>query len=105
MNDDTDTNVQPEALGNDTNDSLDIETDESELMLSTVDNPFNPKTQYDEWKQFDNDNGYYTEEYIARLINMESDYDADDEFMLNIITSRVIDDILENDDLELYVLV
>jgi hypothetical protein len=36
-------------------------------MLTTVDNPFNPFTQFDEWKQFDESSGYYSSEYLARL--------------------------------------
>lgn len=85
--------------------SFDYEINEDELMLSTIDNPYNPKTDYYMWKRWDKDNGYNTEEYIARLINMEEDFDVDDDFMLNVLTTKVINDILENDDLQLYRLV
>lgn len=78
---------------------------EDDLMLSTLDNPYSPKTEYDMWKRWDKENGHNTEEYIARLISMEDDCDVDDEFMLNILTTKVINDILENDTLELYRLV
>lgn len=79
--------------------------DGDNMMLSTIDNPFNPKTDYDMWKRWDNDNGYDTEEYIARLINMEETYDVDDEFTLNILTTKVINEILENDDRQIYRLI
>lgn len=36
-------------------------------MLTTVDNPFNPFTQFDEWLQFDESSGYNTTQYLARL--------------------------------------
>lgn len=80
-----------------------LETDQ--MMLTTIDNPFNPKTNYDEWRQWDQDSGYNTEEYIARLLNMEEDYDVDDEFALNMLTSKVINDILEQDTEHIYMLV
>jgi phage-related protein len=82
-----------------------IDVNESELMLTTIDNPHNPKTQYPQWKDFDSNRGYHTEEYIARLINMEEDYDVDDEVTLNRLTNKVINDILENDTLQIYRLV
>lgn len=86
-------------------DEFNYEVNEDELMLSTIDNPYNPKTDYDMWKRWDKDNGYNTEEYIARLVKMEEDFDIDDDFMLNILTTKVVNDILENDDLNLYRLV
>lgn len=36
-------------------------------MLTTVDNPYSPFTQFDEWLQFDQSSGYYTTQYLARL--------------------------------------
>lgn len=36
-------------------------------MLTTVDNPYSPFTQFDEWLQFDESSGYYTAQYLARL--------------------------------------
>ena len=36
-------------------------------MLTTVDNPWDPFTQFDEWLQFDESSGYYTSQYLARL--------------------------------------
>lgn len=86
-------------------DTLVLTDADDDLMLSTVDNPHSPKTEYDMWRQWDSEHGYYTEEYIARLVYMEEDYDVDDEFMLNVITSKVIAEILENDTLDIYVLV
>ena len=36
-------------------------------MLTTVDNPYNPFTQFDEWMQFDESSQYFTIQYLARL--------------------------------------
>ena len=36
-------------------------------MLTTIDNPFDPFTQYDEWYAFDEGKGYHTCSYLARI--------------------------------------
>lgn len=36
-------------------------------MLTTIDNPYNPFTQYDEWWAYDRYLGHYTPEYLARV--------------------------------------
>ena len=38
-----------------------------EYMLTTVDNPYDPFTEYDEWYSFDQAKGYYTPEYLGNL--------------------------------------
>jgi len=78
---------------------------EEQLVLTTIDNPYSPKIQYEEWKRWDYENGYNTEEYIARLIVLDESYDADDEFGLLELTNKVINEILENDTHEVYRLV
>lgn len=35
-------------------------------MLTTIDNPFDPWTQYEEWLAFDRSKGYNTNEILAR---------------------------------------
>lgn len=39
----------------------------AECALTTIDNPFNPFDEFDEWLRFDNDKGYNTCEYLARI--------------------------------------
>jgi hypothetical protein len=36
-------------------------------MLTTVDNPYNPETQWDDWFQFDSSHGYNTPGLLARV--------------------------------------
>ena len=38
-----------------------------EVWLTTKDNPFNPFTQFQEWYRFDLDNGYHSNERLARI--------------------------------------
>lgn len=47
-------------------------------MLTTVDNPYDPFTQFDEWLQFDERSGYYSTQLLARLTLSSGDLsDAD----------------------------
>lgn len=36
-------------------------------MLTTIDNPYNPETQWDDWYQFDSSHGYDTPGLLARM--------------------------------------
>lgn len=40
---------------------------DEEFMLTTLDNPFNPFTQFDEWNRYDMQRGYHTCAYLARI--------------------------------------
>ena len=52
---------------------------EIDILLTTKDNPYNPFTQYDDWKYFDEKTKHYnTEAYIAREVGM-LDPDISDE--------------------------
>lgn len=47
-------------------------------MLTTIDNPYNPFTDYDEWYAFDLNAGYHTPGMLARVIITSRDMsDAD----------------------------
>lgn len=39
----------------------------SNCMLSTLDNPFDPFTQFDDWYSFDEQVGHHTCGYLARI--------------------------------------
>lgn len=36
-------------------------------MLTTVDNPYNPLTDFDNWYEYDESHGYCTSGYLARI--------------------------------------
>lgn len=38
------------------------------VMLTTVDNPYDPFQQWDEWFRFDAQHGYHTPSLLARVI-------------------------------------
>lgn len=48
-------------------------------MLTTVDNPFNPFTQFDEWFDWDARSGYNTPSVLARLVFSSNDMSAADQ--------------------------
>ena len=77
-------------------DSLQHATDESPssivpAMLTTIDNPFNPFTQFRDWFDFDVSKNYNSCTYLARIANTSDDLSEVD----NIIeTNRAIDEIV-----------
>lgn len=48
-------------------------------MLTTVDNPYNPFTQFDEWFAFDTSKGYNTCSYLARITKTSDELSETDE--------------------------
>lgn len=62
------------------------------VMLTTVDNPFNPLTDWDDWYNFDESEGYYTSEYLARVT--KTSYELSDEAQDQAM-SDAIDEIIE----------
>lgn len=68
-------------------------------MLSTVDNPFNPFKQFDEWFAFDCSKGYFTCNFLARIANLSNELpDNVNDFILQ----QAIDDICEQNVSGLY---
>lgn len=43
------------------------------VMLTTVDNPFDPITEFDEWYNYDESKGYCTSGYLARIAITSND--------------------------------
>ena len=61
-------------------------------MLTTIDNPFDPFTQFDLWFQFDERKGYHTCQFLAKVSKASSDMsDADYEQEIE----RAIDEIVK----------
>jgi hypothetical protein len=49
-----------------------------DIMLTTIDNPFNPFTSFKEWLFYDISKGYNTPSYLARMSNYSHELsDAD----------------------------
>ena len=71
----------------------------SEVMLTTVDNPFDPFEQFTSWFLFDVEKGYNTCSYLARIVNTSDDMtqkEVDEEI------ERAIDEIINYDFLDIY---
>lgn len=67
--------------------------------ITTIDNPFDPFSQFDSWYAFDVEKGYYTCSRIARLANFTdemTDIERDNE------NERAIDKLIEIDVLDIY---
>ena len=70
---------------NDNNLNLNTEVIESDneliddvaVMLTTLDNPYDYFTQFDQWFRFDHEKGYNTCEYLDRIITKNGDIAED----------------------------
>ena len=71
----------------------------NECRLTTIDNPFDPFTQFDDWFLFDTEKGYNSCSRLDRIANLSdemSDAEVDEEI------ERAIDEIIEHDFLNVY---
>jgi hypothetical protein len=56
-----------------------VDSDGPEYMLTTVDNPFDPFTQFDEWLAYDIMMGYNTTAFLARVANLSTEMSEPDQ--------------------------
>lgn len=68
-------------------------------MLTTIDNPFNPFIQFDDWNAFDMSKGYHTCAYLARIANTSNELSQEDE---DIAIESAIDEIVDLNVLGIY---
>ena len=61
-------------------------------MVTTLDNPYNPFTQFDEWFAFDESKGYHTCSYLARIARTANDLPVIDE---DLEIEHAVDEIVE----------
>lgn len=69
------------------------------VALTTSDNPYNPITQFDEWRAFDEQKGYFSCEYLARIAKSSDDLSPLDQA---IAVEEAIDEIVELNVLGIY---
>ena len=67
---------------------------EKEFAITTIDNPFDPFDQFDEWFLYDETNGYHTSSYLARIARTSESF-TDKENRNEI--ERAIDEIIRFD--------
>ena len=68
-------------------------------MLTTVDNPYDPFTDYDLWYAFDEQQGYHTCSFLARIANISSIQTEEEE---DEAIESAIDEIVREDPFGLY---
>lgn len=84
-----------------TDDKVNVEKDERSFMLTTIDNPFDPFTDYDRWYSFDTSNrfipqlgSYYATNctaYQARIAYTSPDLtDQENEMIINNAIEEII---------------
>ncbi len=71
----------------------------AKFALTTIDNPYNPFTQFSDWLMFDNEKGYCSSSYLARIART-SDQLSDE--LNNQEIERAIDEIIANDFIGIY---
>ena len=69
------------------------------VALTTVDNPFDPFEQFNDWFEFDIEKGYYTCSRLARLTNLSDDMSETES---NKEIERAIDELIKYDVFDVY---
>ena len=72
---------------------------ETETMLTTFDNPFDPFDDFTSWWLFDIEKGYNTCSRLARIARYSEEFSMKEE---NDDRERAIDEIVDNDILNIY---
>lgn len=62
-----------------------------EHMLTTIDNPYDPFTQFDEWYSFDERSGYHSTALLARIAKTSDDLSEAD---VSVAIENAIDEIV-----------
>ena len=72
---------------------------ETEVMLTTFDNPYDPFDEFVSWFLFDVSKGYYTCSLLARIARSSEEFSTVEE---KEDTERAIDEIINHDFLNIY---
>ena len=68
-------------------------------MLTTLDNPFDPFEEFDEWNSFDESKGYYTNGMLARIVITSDQLSETDQ---DRAVEMAIDEIIQENVLGIY---
>lgn len=71
------------------------EVEDNQIWLTSVDNPFDPFTDFDNWYRFDTEKGYYTAGLVARFTDANPDELSDADY--NSEVEQAVDRALETD--------
>lgn len=72
---------------------------DTEVMLTTFDNPYDPFDDFVQWFMFDIEKGYYTCSKLARIARSSEDFSVIED---KEETERAIDEIINYDFLNIY---
>lgn len=67
--------------------------------LTTIDNPYNPVTQYDLWRGYDTTHGRDTSAYLARFARTSTELSTADNYQA---IEDAIDEIVKHNPLQIY---
>ena len=70
------------------------------VAITTVDNPFDPFSDFDQWFLYDVEKGYNTCEYLARIASQQNSNDLDEDETDDV--EAAIDRIIEIDPFKIY---
>ncbi len=70
-----------------------------ETWLTTLDNPFDPFEESENWRRYDEDHGYYTNNLIARCVAVHDEMD-DDTFHFQV--EQIVDQFVRFNPLGIY---
>lgn len=70
-----------------------------QLMVTTVDNPWNPFTQFREWYQYDVNAGYNTSALLARVVVTSNELSEADQ---RLAVNRAVEEIVAENVLGIY---
>jgi hypothetical protein len=65
----------------------------TESILTTIDNPFNPFNDLDEWLVWDRQKGYHTPSLLARVLMTSDDLSENDQ---EVLLEEAIDEIVKH---------
>ena len=63
-------------------------------MLTTIDNPYNPFTEFDDWYAYDEFKGYHSSALLARVLISSDELSETDQ---DLAIETAIDDIIRED--------
>jgi hypothetical protein len=72
----------------------------SQVALTTIDNPYNPFTRFDEWNAYDMDQGHGTCAYLARVTRSSDELSITDQ---DLALEYAMNDIIDEDVLGIYI--
>ena len=72
---------------------------DGKFAITTIDNPYDPFTQYSDWLMFDITNGYNSNAYLARIAHTSEQFSDEEN---NEEVERAIDEIISNDFIGIY---